>query len=109
MPKRFMGWDVYLSRQFCSAKCMGAWNVGQNNWNWKSRVPTFCLTCKKELVYSIDVPPTTRKRKFCSLRCRANFHSHVFEGRRYKSIGSDRNGNAIREHVLKAERAIGRP
>src|SRR5262252_4722898 len=109
IPKRqFTSWDRYLEKKYCSQKCMGAWNVGQNSSQWKERPKICCMNCKSELSYSPDTPPSYWKRKYCSLECRNEFLNPI-PSKDYKFFRRGRDGKIIHEHVLIAERALGRP
>jgi HNH endonuclease len=103
-----ISWRNYLSRKYCSAKCMGAWIVGQNSNQWKARRVKPCLQCGKALDFPVNLSPANRNKKFCSLECRNKYH-HPVPCTDYRTSFKDRNGNKIQEHVLKVEQILGRP
>jgi hypothetical protein len=104
-------WAIYLKRLFCSAVCMGKWNVGQNSSQWKQRENKPCLRCGRIILFPIDRSPANRPKKFCSLECRRLYgkpnNYRPWNG--YVVLGYDRDLGTIFEHIAKAECALRRP
>ena len=106
---KHISWSRYSTKKFCSRKCYENWNVGQNNPNWSSRNSSVCSVCGAEIKYKIEIPPSTRRKKYCSIECRNKVLFPV-PSKDYKSISQrDRRGNRIQEHILIASKALGRP
>ena len=112
--RRRRGYAWWLRSQFCSPEC------ARSNRPLKPRPTVHCRGCSKPIDFEPRVMPWERRiRKYCSQACRCLHQFHQLEGMRYREskkgyilirvrTGKGRSRMKL-EHVLIAERALGRP
>lgn len=68
-------------RPFCDSRCMAKWmsvnQRGRNHWNWQGgKWKRYCIVCEKEFEFDKgDLKRRNVSRIFCSISCKAKYHS----------------------------------
>ncbi len=106
IPKhRFQSWNDYAKRSFCSHRCNSDYRIAEKHPKWKHERPEHpCKQCGNPIETLKSLPPSMRKKKFCSHDCLRKYHKH---GETLEN-GYVPGHGARFEHIAIAERALGR-
>lgn len=113
IPVAFVGkmrsWRQYATKRFCSRRCFAKWRVGQNASAWKQRPTLKCVECGGIITFPPDRPPSSCRKKYCSLRCRSVHNGGPLPRKEngYVVLGTEHHRSRF-EHIQIAEQALGR-